>query len=390
MAVRRTPDQLAEKRAKAVLLTPFQLARVRARCPSLRVLQTYIELNDDEARDAAVVDLTLPPTLTTLEVDITYNFHMQARCDAQREKLLRAMVAGLPQLETLVLLRVFSSTSLAPLQQLPRLTDLQVTLVENFLQDSLANGLRRLPHLHRIVLLQWEPYDDHIFPLAASALGLLLAEPYHQLQWRDIGRVELNDKTTSLLQRLPSLTRLDGVVKRNSVSSFQFLCLLPALTSLSLSFEDVGCSYNFQSLGKVAEQGGLVKLTQLRLYHSVGDADMLRAVLQGTPQLRDLELFNCDNISSLDGVLDGVRSTLERLSLSNAVELDSTLSSAYDWQIATENMQHIVRCQQLRELALIGVLPLGTFARQPLWQRPCAVLPALERFQYVAPLSVRY
>jgi hypothetical protein len=376
---------------KTVLLTPDQLARVNARCPSLRALHTIIVLEETTSRKE-VVNLVLPPTLTTLQVNIAVRFKLHEECHAQREQLLNAVAAGLPLLETL-LVSVYPGTKLCVLEQLPRLRNLEALVLHNHSGnlDSLCNTIRCLPQLHRM-RLQGTANRHGGQALHNDALAALLAVP-HQLQWRDIGPVWLEDENARLLTRLPSLTRLDAVFG-SYPESFQFLCELPALESLDLSRAERplrGKNVRVKdTLVAAAVNGGVASLTQLRLSGNVIAHEELGAVLKRTSRLRELALLDCLHVESLDGVLDGVRATLERLSLLNTVTRapprDNVVEDerARGWLLAAEDMQHIMRCEQLRELTLSRVLPLDAFARQPFEQRPCAVLPALEVLRYDA------
>ena len=404
--VARHVGRIGSSFPRVVVLTPPQLAEVSARCSSLRALHAFIELDSSYAANelqllqfAADKDLQLqfqlPKTLRTLQVDIGVRFELQNRCHEWRAELLRAVVLQLPELETLVLSRVFAGvTSLTSLQQLPNLRTLELWLTGPVqLSEELVADLRQLPQLHRLRLLGMSDSA-----LVEEDVELLLADPAPQ--WRDIGPMHLTDHTAAQLVRMPSLTKLHGLVAE--LSSCQFLCKLPLLESLDLLLheeaEDEERTSLRESLEAAAVGGGMASLTHLHLCGDFLTPPALRAVLQRTPLLRDLTLVDCARVTSFgEGVLGGVCATLQRLSLINTKEppkrqeekdsSDEEEEEGRVWQLEPAEMAHIVQCQQLRSLTLSRVLPLDAFARHPFEQRPCGPLPQLEQLHYVPPAN---
>jgi len=302
--------------------------------------------------------------------------------DLQTNTVLLASIGQLQQLHTLWLKLYNGPVSLAPLQRLPLLRDLQLDLPFKHAPEQLAADLRALPWLHRL-------YIDGQMPStmpsdrAAVLHALLREEPAEQLcalQWRDFRIVNLSfsDELAALLLRLPSLEHLAAYL--SGCTRFDFLAALQRLTSLELDMWTFGDEARRNMLA-IFTSNGLVRLHALQLSNGSFSGDDLVQLLSHTPALTSLKLHGLLKVSSLSFFceLPTLTQTLTKL----------TVGCSHRWRLTAADLPPLLMLQQLRELRLIqwpdDMVDCPTAEdRAPFEQRPCAVLPKLELFRWVA------
>jgi hypothetical protein len=151
------------------------------------------------------------------------------------EPALLESIGHLRQLHTLRLEMLREEVSLAPLQQLPLLRDLQLR-VSFWNVAHFAAELRALPSLHRLYI-DGRQADTTQALCAALLHALLREEPEGQLcalQRRHVNvtKLEWTDELRPLLLRLPSLECLEANLMR--CRRFGFLAALPRLKHLDV------------------------------------------------------------------------------------------------------------------------------------------------------------
>jgi hypothetical protein len=143
--------------------------------PQLHTLNAALRL---EAGDGS---LSFPPQLQRLHL-----FLSSSRYPAPDDATpLLASICQLQQLHTLCLVLEYGTASLAPLQQLPLLRDLELTvLLDRTLQQSTAD-LRALHWLHRLRIDPFLRAQERLAALLNALLRDAPEEELRALQWRD-------------------------------------------------------------------------------------------------------------------------------------------------------------------------------------------------------------
>jgi hypothetical protein len=198
------------------------------------------------------------------------------------------------------------------------------------------------------------------------------------LRWRyfDINTLKFTDELTPLLLRLPSLERLDADLSR--CSRFEFLAALPRLTHLHLSLWDIEAP-EWRNLLGVFTSDGLARLHTLHLFGGpCSDYDLVK-LLSHIPTLTRLSLCELVEVDSLAVFrqLPKLADTLTQL----------MVQSWRQWRLTAYDLRQLLALQQLRVLRLLDwpkaeTDRLTAADRAPFEQRPCAVLPHLELFQW--------
>jgi hypothetical protein len=200
--------------------------------------------------------------------------------------LLLTAVSQLQQLHTLVLHLQYRAVSLAPLQQLPLLRDLELFLSVSDVA-RFATELRTLHLLHRLhigvhlrsrdITAAWA-HEQAVF---AALMDDAPEGEQPPLQWRDFhfDGLRFADELTPLLLHMPLLERLEADLAR--CSEFVFLAALPKLAHLdmhvSLMVEDT-----WQNLLAVFTSDGLARLRTLALWGAPCSEDELTKLLSHT------------------------------------------------------------------------------------------------------------
>jgi hypothetical protein len=223
-----------------------------------RLHSLCVSLDDFSSR----ASLLFPPRLQCLQL------RLWASLDKASGTALLAAISQLQQLHTLRLNLHRTEVSLAPLQQLPLLRDLELTVTFRNVSQFAAE-LRALPCLHRLSLA-WQVSHGQArrTALFTALLRDALEEELRVLQWREFAFIDftLTDELSSLLPRLPLLERLETDV--SNCSRFDFLPFLPQLTNLRMPFRwmSVGAA---ASLVAAFASDGLARLHTLELYGAV-------------------------------------------------------------------------------------------------------------------------
>jgi hypothetical protein len=345
-------------------LSPNQWAALAVALPQLRSLSITIFWSADDAL------LSFPPQLQHFELSVHRPLFGQQFFPTDA---LLSSIGQLHQLHTLRLRMHFREVSLAPLQQLPLLRDLELVASFPDVERSSAE-LRALPWLHRLHIdgqYQFEIFQTHYRSLF---LALLRDAPAVELQWRDItfDGLEFDDEMASLLTRMPLLERMDGNLAR--CTRFEFLSTLPRLAQLQLNLFDLSRAA-WTNLVGVFTSDGLKGLHTLYLHAGPCTIDDLAQILSHTPSLTSLMLRRLSEVTSLFFFhqLPKLAETLTQLT----VECESSRT----WDAADLQSLHVL--QQLRVLRLLQwPVELTAADRLPFEQRPCSVLPHLEAFEW--------
>jgi len=275
----------------------------------------------------------------------------------------------------------YKLVSLAPLQQLPLLRDLELQVpCPNV--EQLADELRMFPCLHRLHVHTFGTSQEEVEEQRAGFLRALLRDTPEArlpvLQWRDFAIRNLNftDELTSLLLRLPSLERLEAHLWR--CTRFDFLAALPQLTHLEWRLWDREDA-SWATLLALFVADKLIRLRTLHLYGGPCGSDDVVKLLSHTPLLTNLQLRGLVEVPSLAFFLQlpKLAETLTQL----------TVECWHEWRLTAADLPPLLALQQLRVLRLLewpnaepDMLTAADLA--PFQQRPCAVLPHLEEFEW--------
>jgi hypothetical protein len=336
--------------------------------PQLQSLTAKLRLLPDQA------PLLFPPQLQLLSV-----FLVSVQSNATDSAVAPLTAIGqLQQLHTLHLWMRYELVSLAPLQQLPLLRDLELQVpCPNV--EQLADELRLLPCLHRLHVHTFGVSQEVEAQRADFLRALLRDTPEARLpvlQWRDfaISNLDFTDELTPLLLRLPSLERFKAHLWR--CTRFDFLAALPQLTHLEWHLwgrKDA----SWATLLALFVADKLTRLRTLHLYGGPCGSDDMVKLLSHTPSLTNLRLCGLVDVPSLSFFLQlpKLAETLTQL----------TVECWDEWRLTAADLPPLFALQQLRVLRLLE-WPCEesdmTIAAAPFEQRPCAALPNLEVFQW--------
>jgi hypothetical protein len=351
---------------------PDQLTMLTRALPQLRSLSATLDV------PPGVGPLLFPARLQRLGLRLLHKPSDVHNCSTA----LLSSISQLQQLRTLRLQLHSGSVSLVPLQQLPLLRELELCVFGGYTLEKFAAELRGLPLLHR---LRINTMGSTNFHRTALLRALLREEPEEQLrtlQWRDFTIVgfEFNDELTPLLLRLHSLERLEAMLA--FCTRFDFLAALPQLTSLELHLPRMPDD-SWRHLLSVFTSDGLTRLHSLELHGGPCSGDDLVKLLSPIPSLTCLLLDGLRAVDSLVFLrqLPTLASTLTRL----------TIQCTISWRLTAMDLPSLHVLQQLRELRLLRWLRkkphrLTPADLAPFEQRPCAVLPQLEVFEWTTRL----
>jgi hypothetical protein len=302
-----------------------------------------------------------------------------------RATVLLTSIGQLSQLVSLRLeLRHEQLMSLAPLQQLPLLRNLDLQASSFPHMESRAAELRALPWLHRLhvepLVFSYFQEAPHV-PLFTVLLRDAPEEELRALQWRDcdFDRVPFNDELAPLLLRLPMLERLKGNFLE--CTHFDWLAALPRLTHLELQLWSLP-KLAWQNLLAVFTSNGLTRMHALDLHGGSCTVDDLAQILSHTPSLTTLGLVDLREVTSLSFFreLPKLAETLTQLTVK--------CHNVCAWTAA--DLQPLLVLQQLRELRLYEwPKALTAVDSAPFEQRPCIVLPQLEVFEWTVEEPLR-
>jgi hypothetical protein len=199
------------------------------------------------------------------------------------------------------------------------------------------------------------------------------------LQWRDFSLRDLDftNELASLLPRLPSLERMEANLAR--CTRFDFLAALTRLTHLGLHLSWI-TNDAWRNLVAVFTSDGLVRLRTLALHAAPCSNDNLVQLLSHTPSLTRLGLHGL--------ISQGASLSLFlRLPKLTATLAHLTIECGEWWRLTETDLPPLMRLQQLRTLRLLHwpseeLERLTATERAPFEQRPCAVLPHLEEFEW--------
>jgi hypothetical protein len=367
--LRRHVDQLGPRPEEQWFLRSIELPSLVRALPQLQSLSVSL----DEIPSGAQCQLQFPPCLQRLQLALPDAVHAQDCAVA-----LLTSIGRLVQLHTLQLRMKNGAVSLASLQQLPLLRDLELDVGFGSVVEPFAIELRALPRLHRLCICAWGIAKIHHDALFTALLRDAPEEELHRLQWNDfaIDSLELTDELTPLLCRLPLLERLKADL--SDCTHFDFFSALPRLTHLELHLwhmEDDA----WKALLALFTSDGLTRLHTLELWAAPCSEDDLAKLLSHTPSLTSLALGEMEQVASLSFFrqLPKLAETLTQL----------TVERVYSWRLTTADLQSFVALRQMRELRLIN-WPSNPFEsptaedRVPFEQRPCVVLPNLEVFEW--------
>lgn len=170
-----------------------------------------------------------------------------------------------------------------------------------------TNVLRSLPHLTDLELNSGE--------LSNSELQLLLAEPL-SAQLCSFALNDMRPEHLAPLLRLQTLTRLS--LTQLQMPDPAFLANLPQLQDLTLTCEQAA------NAGLLAAAlGRCTHLTRLQLEHPTISSEQLASFLPYLPHLRELDLYDCEQLRSLS-FLSGapnLASTLQQLLIADCPSL---------------------------------------------------------------------
>jgi hypothetical protein len=359
--------QIGRKGACKLLLLPHQLPTLAHALPHLRSLNTAVDLRPIGENVTPLPPVHLQHLSAASEV---------SPVDKERVAALLAPIGALRQLHALQLQLYDDGISLAPLQQLPLLRDLELDMPFERITERCAAELRALHWLHRLHI-----HAEFVTHCAAILHALLRDAPEEELrtlQWRDfdINGLRFTDELTPLLLRLPSLERLQSNFLQ--CARFDFLAALPRLTYLDLRLWGVIADALSHLLG-VFISDGLTSLHTLHLHGGPCSSDALVQLLSHTPVLTSLVLHELDGVSSMSFFLQlpHLFHTLTQLKV----------ECTYSWYFTAADLPPLHALQQLRELRLINwpaqwLYRLTAKDRAPFEQRPCHVLPQLELFEW--------
>jgi hypothetical protein len=375
-SLRRHVGQLSQWDGRGLPLLTSHLSELARELPQLRSLKASF------GSMSGAAEPHFPSQLQCLHVLCYPSEDAQ-----QRATTMLATICQLQQLHTLRLSFQFNIVSLAPLQRLRTLRDLDVIapFPNATLTESVAE-VRALCWLDRVrIQAVYDLYTQTHATQAVLCNALLRDTPEEELralQWRDVG--DVTDDLTPLLCRLPLLERVEGNLWR--CTRFDFLPALLQLTQLGLSLSGRQPLQRaaWPNLLAVFTSDGLTRLRCLALRDGPISSDDLMRLLSHTPALTNLVLFQLQGLSSLAFFqeLPKLAETLTHLTV-ECVEV-SPLSAA--------DLPPLLSLQQLRELRLLKwpnrhvrvTDRVRAAHRAPFERRPCAVLPHLEVFQWTA------
>jgi hypothetical protein len=362
-------------------LSPSNLPMLARALPQLRWLHAGVDL---EAGDSVPLECEFPARLEHLCFSLD---EWDSSPNAQRNAT--ALLASIGQLQQLHSLRLHmdqteADASFGVLRRLPLLRDLHLSVPVASMRQFAAE-MRAFSLLHRLYLDA--PRTEGGLPRAALFIALLRDAPEEELrtlQWRDfcIDGLDFTDELTPLLCRLPSLERL--ACHFTQCTQFDFLAALPRLTSLEASLTGVKEAGWTKLLG-IFTSDRLTLLHTLHLYGGPSSGDDLVQLLSHTPSLTSLLLGGLTAVSSLSFFHE-----LPQL----AQSLISLTVQCGKWNLTAADLPSLLALRQLRELRLLnwsGLEPdmLTVEDRAPFEQRPCAVLPHLELFQWTKRKYIR-
>jgi hypothetical protein len=353
----------------ALSLRANQLAAPCHSFPQLRSLSTRLNM---QSRGAS---LLFPPQLQQLHLFLN-NWPDDAN---ETATALLTAIGQLQQLHTLHLSTRYEAVSLAPLQQLPLLRDLELHVPIPIRLEQFAADLHALPLLHLLrIHLPFTAEQASRASLFTALLRDVPEEELRTLQWRDFSIVylEFTDELTPLLLRLPLLERLEGDL--SSCSRFDFLTALPRLTHLDAHLRNMRADA-WRNLLRVFTSDGLARLQTLKLDSGPCSSDDLMFLLSHTPSLTCLTLGRLDKVYSLSFFcqLPKLSETLTHL----------LVKCTNSWCLTAADLPPLHALQQLRMLRLLmwtseGPDMLTAADCAPFEQRPCSVLPCLEVFEW--------
>jgi hypothetical protein len=319
--------------------------------------------------------LPFPPRLQCLQL------RLWASPDKASGTALLAAISQLQQLHTLRLDLRDEEVSLAPLQRLPLLRDLELRAsFPNAAQ--FAAELRALPWLHRLHIE--EPFHMETKAFRVTLFTALLHDATEEelcgLQWRDFSLVDvlLTDELTPLLLRLPRVERLQVYLPH--CTRFDFLSALPQLLHLEIDLWDMKDAVWADVLAVFASDA-LVRLHTLALRCDPGrhSSDDLVLLLSHTPSLTNFTLDRVRLVGSLSFFrqLPKLAETLSHL----------TVVCAAWCPLTAADLSPLLALRQLRELRLLEWASrehdAGTEEdRAPFEQLACTVLPQLDLFEW--------
>jgi hypothetical protein len=292
---------------------------------------------------------------------------------------LLAAIGHLSQLHTLRLnLWDAAEVWLAPLQQLPLLRDLQLSV--SFPDPAqFATELRALPWLHSLRIVA--SFVSTLALRDAFRDAFLCDAPDAELcalQWRELSLFNIcfTDQAAQRLPLLPSLERLQANVAH--CRRFDFLSALPQLTELELQLQWMK-EEDWRTLLGVFTSDGLARLRTLSLHGGPCSSEDLTQLLSHTPALTNLALRHLAEVTSL--------SVFQQLPHLSATLLHLTLECTNSWSLTAADLPALLSLQQLRELRLLRWPSrmrdrLTLEDRAPFQQRPCSVLPHLAVFEW--------
>jgi hypothetical protein len=365
--LRRRVGHLVLSNEFRVPLTSNELSKLAHALPQLRSLSTALSVQH------GVAPVLLPPQLQRLSVVLAYSPR-----GAQNELL--SAIGQLKQLHTLHLRPGHSAVSLASLQQLPLLRDLELCLAHGSIVEQFAAELRALPCLHRLRTgaPPGLPDNPHVVALFTALLRNTSDENPCTLHWRDfaIEGLQFTNELAPLLLHLPSLESLEADVSR--CTRFDFLTAIPRLMHLKLDFLwMIGDAW--REMLAVFNSDGLTRLQSLALRGGPCSSDDLVQLLSHTPVLTSLELGELSALSSL--------SFFPKLPSLSATLTQLTVTCHRLRDLSASHLPSLLGLQQLRVLRLLRWpseqrTRLTAEDRAPFEQRPCAVLPHLAVFEW--------
>jgi hypothetical protein len=359
------PDEVEHE----LWLQPGQLIALAHAFPQLQSLHICLQ------ELPRVAELLFSPRLQCLELIL---HHPPPDDQLGFMSALFTSIVALQQLHTLRLeLRIeIDATSVAPLQQLPLLRDLE--LLASFPNAvQFAAELHALPWLHRLHLTTLDEEKTDPVDLFNTLLRDATEEQVRLLQWRDfvIVGLEFTDELTPLLLRLRLLERLEATL--SLCTRFDFLVALPRLTNLELHLWGMQRA-EWLNLLHIFTSNGLTHLRTLVLRGGPCNRDDLVQVLFHTPSLTSLELDGLQNVDSL--------SFFEQSPKLAATLTQLTLFEGGISHLTAAHLPSLLLLQQLRTLRLLRCSERGSDRLNaencaPFAQSPCIVLPHLKVFE---------
>jgi hypothetical protein len=259
--------------------------------------------------DVESVDrIRLPPRLHTLELHVRL-LDVLKSSESMLSQLHTRVIEAVVQLRELRSLHLGGHSvmvPLVPLQSLPNLTDLELSLCfgnwpGHLALDERIQELRQMSHLRRMAV--------HLTDM--QSFEKLMAEPTDALQWQDVGvlQVPWSNQVGRVLARLSCLNTLTlGCFKFFPTADFAQLSLsvlgnLASLTSLRLQMDTQILPAHAKRLPELlvraAAEGALRRLLSLAVDSTKLEmgSDDFAAVLQGTPLLTSLAVINLRTVS---------------------------------------------------------------------------------------------